>query len=453
MDNHKRSAGFALTILFAINMMNFFDRNMLAPVVEPIRKEWHLNDAQIGWLATAFTLFYAVVGVPLGRLSDRWNRTRILSLGVALWSLLTAATGIAWNFAALFVARLGVGVGEASCAPASNSLIGDFYPAARRARALSIFMLGLPLGIFFSNLVSGRLAASYGWRFPFFVACVPGLLLGALALLIPEPQRGAAESSPMPQQPRHSSPYWNVLRIPTMLWIIASGAVSNFMAYAMATFLPAFLSRYHALSLRTSAAIAAVVLGAVGVPGLLLGGWAADRMRRARPNGRLLVSAAALFIAAPCMYLALRRSAGDLIPFIALLGTGWMLQYVYYSGVYAAVQDVIEPNLRATAMALYFCAMYLLGGSFGPVITGRLSDFLARRAMLAAGATAMAEPFRAAGLHSAMYVMPACSLLLAAVLFAASQTVAADMHALQRWMQQPSARVPVSAEPVGQNGD
>src|SRR5713101_505070 len=306
MDNHKRSAGFALTILFAINMMNFFDRNMLAPVVEPIRKEWGLNDAQIGWLATAFTLLYAVVGVPLGRLSDRWNRTRILSLGVALWSLLTAATGIAWNFAALFVARLGVGVGEASCAPASNSLIGDFYPAARRARALSIFMLGLPLGIFFSNLVSGRLAASYGWRFPFFVACVPGLLLAGLALLIPEPQRGAAESSPMPHQPRHSSPYWNVLRIPTMLWIIASGAVSNFMAYAMATFLPAFLSRYHALNLRRSAAIAAVVLGAVGVPGLLLGGWAADRMRRARPNGRLLVSAAALFLAAPCMYLALR---------------------------------------------------------------------------------------------------------------------------------------------------
>jgi MFS family permease len=138
---------------------------------------------------------------------------------------------------------------------------------------------------------------------------------------------------------------------------------------------------------------------------------------------------------------------------MALLGTGWMLQFVYYSGVYAAVQDVIEPNLRATAMALYFCAMYLLGGSFGPVLTGRLSDFLARRAMLAAGATAMAEPFRAAGLHSAMYLMPACSLLLAAVLFAASQTVAADMHALQRWMQQPSAGVPVSAQAVGQNGD
>ncbi len=155
MDRHKKNAAFALTILFAINLMNFFDRNMIGPLAEPIRKEWRLNDSQIGWLATAFTLLYAVVGVPLGRLSDRWNRARILSLGIALWSLLTAASGIAWNFKALFVARLGVGVGEASCAPASNSLIGDFYSAMRRARALSVFMLGLPLGIFLANLVSG----------------------------------------------------------------------------------------------------------------------------------------------------------------------------------------------------------------------------------------------------------------------------------------------------------
>jgi MFS family permease len=238
-----------------------------------------------------------------------------------------------------------------------------------------------------------------------------------------------------------------------MLWIIVSGALHNFNDYAMGTFLPAFLSRYHALNLKQATATAALVLGAAGVPGLLLGGWAADHLGRARSHGRLIVSAAALFLAAPCMYLALGRSGGDVVPVIVLMGVGWMLQYVYYSGVYAAVQDVIEPNLRATAMALYFCAMYLLGGSFGPVLTGRLSDFFARRAMLAAGAAAMTEPFRAAGLHSAMYVMPVCSLLLAAVLFAASRTVAADMRALQQWMQAPSAHTRISPEPVGQSSD
>ena len=115
-----------------------------------------------------------------------------------------------------------------------------------------------------------------------------------------------------------------------------------------------------------------------------------------------------------------------------------MLGYVYYSGVYAAVQDVVEPSLRGTAMALYFFAMYLLGGSFGPVLTGKLSDSFARRAMMAAGGSVVTDPFRAVGLHSAMYVIPLCSLVLAAVLFAASFTVEADMRALERWMDEPA---------------
>jgi MFS family permease len=459
MNPRKQHAGFALTVLFAINLMNFFDRTMLGPVAEPIRKEWHLSDSQIGWLATAFTLLYAVVGVPLGRLSDRRNRTRILSLGVAVWSLLTAATGFAWNFAALFMARLGVGIGEASCAPASNSLIGDFYPAALRARALSVFMLGLPIGIFLSNLVSGRIAAAYNWRAAFYVACVPGLLLAGLVLLISEPRRGAAEFGNLPSHlrivsPSWYEPYWHILGTPTMLWIIISGALYNFNSYAMATFLPAFLIRYHSLNLKQATGIAAILLGALGVPGLLVGGWAADRIRDGRSIARLLVPAAALGMAAPLLFLALWRPAGDLTPFVVLLGAGWTLQFMYYGGVYAAVQDVVRPELRGTAMALYFCAMYLLGGSFGPVLTGRLSDIFARRAMLAAGASSM-EPFRASGLHAAMYVIPACCALLAAVLFAASRTIDADMHALRTGMQEAphEPRIPVSARTATQHGD
>ena len=148
MTDPRHGARSALIILFAINLLNFFDRNMFGAVAEPIRKEWALNDSQIGWLATAFILLYAFVGVPLGRLSDRWNRPRILGIGVAVWSLLTAASGMAWSYATLFAARVGVGIGEASCAPASSSLIGDLYPAEERARALSFFMLGLPLGTF-----------------------------------------------------------------------------------------------------------------------------------------------------------------------------------------------------------------------------------------------------------------------------------------------------------------
>ena len=139
----RAMAYYALAVLFAINTMNFFDRQILGAIAEPIRREWGLTDSQMGLLGTAFTLLYAVVGLPLGRLTDRSLRTRILAAGVFVWSLLTAASGLARNYAQLFALRLGVGVGEAACAPASSSLIGDLFPASKRAKALAVLMLGL----------------------------------------------------------------------------------------------------------------------------------------------------------------------------------------------------------------------------------------------------------------------------------------------------------------------
>jgi MFS family permease len=446
--DQRQRAMFALWVLFGINMMNFFDRQILAAVAEPIRLEWALSDTALGWLNTAFTLIYAAVGVPLGRLADRWTRTKILSLGVTVWSLLTAASGAAWNYWSLFVVRLGVGVGEASCAPAGNSLIGDLFPASRRARAISIFMLGLPIGIFLSNLLSGIIAKAYGWRLTFFSACVPGLVLAVLALKVREPRRGAAEAYQIAGQTREGSPYWRVLSIPTMWWIILSGALHNFNAYAVNAFLPAFLGRYHGMDVRQANTIAAFVLGAVGVVGLLGGGWAADRVSRWRPNGRLLLATAAMFASTPLIYLALNRPKGDLITFMILMGVGWMLIYVYYVTVYSAIQDVVEPSLRATAMALYFFAMYVLGGSFGTSILGALSDHYAQQAMSGAGASAMTEAFKAAGLHSAFYIVPLISVALSVVMYAASRTVAADMEKLQRWMRQSAGQQLAAAEPV-----
>jgi predicted MFS family arabinose efflux permease len=442
---NRSKATYALWVLFGINMMNFFDRQILAAVTEPIRMEWHLSDSALGWLNTAFVLLYAAVGVPLGRLSDRWLRTRILSMGVTVWSLFTAASGVAWNYWSLFVVRLGVGVGEASCAPAANSLIGDLFPPQKRARAISIFMLGLPIGIFTSNLSSGIIAKQYGWRVTFFIACIPGLILAALALKIREPHRGGSEEHHVVGQQQEGSPYWRVLRIPTIWWIILSGALHNFNAYAVNAFLPAFLGRYHGMDLRQANTIAAVVLGAVGVVGLLGGGWAADKFRQTRANGRMLLATASLFVSTPLVYLALDRPKGDLVGFMLLMGFGWMLIYVYYATVYAAIQDVVEPGLRATAMALYFFAMYVLGGSFGTSILGMLSDHYAREAMTAAGATAMTEAFRAEGLHNAFYVVPLVSLILAGVLYAGSRTVAKDMDKLQRWMRESAEKATVKS--------
>ena len=448
MRDAKTQARWTLGILFAINLLNFWDRFIFGAVAEPIRKEWTLSDSQIGWLATAFTLLYAVVGLPLGRLADRWKRPTILGVGVAVWSLLTAFSGLAWNYTSLFGARLGVGVGEASCAPASSSLIGDLYPAHQRGRAISFFMLGLPIGGFIGTWVSGHVAAAYGWRMAFYAACVPGLLLAILAFRLAEPVRGAAEEPGLAEGQHDGSPYWRVLKIPTMRWVIISGALFNFNAYALTTFLPAFLSRIHSLTLKDANTVTAVVYSGVGMLGMLLGGWAVDHWKNRWANFRLLLPAVAFLVNAPCLYLALKRPPGDLTGFIALMAIACLFQFMYYGGVYAAIQDVIPPTLRGTAMAWYFMVMYLLGGSFGPVITGRTSDYFARLAMTAAGASSMTEAFRAAGLHSAMYIIPAGALVLAAVLFAAAKTVGQDMHELRTWMT-PGGKLSRAAESEG----
>lgn len=440
MSEAPKGAWLALWILFGINAINFYDRQILAAVTEPVRKEFALSDTAMGTLGTAFTLIYAAVGVPLGRLADTWSRKKILSIGVAVWSVLTAASGWASNFAWLFASRLGVGVGEASCAPAANSLIGDLYPPRKRAVALSIFMLGLPIGIFLSLRLSGMIAHEYkSWRAPFFFACIPGLILAVLALMIHEPRRGASEEQESAGRQRAGSPYWVVLGIPTIMWIIVSGALHNFNMYAVNSFLPAFLMRSHLMSLKEATNVSSIVLGAVGVIGLLGGGWAADRLSRTRADGRLLLSSITMFVAAPCIYFALKQPPGATVAFMLLMGTGSMLMFVYYSCVYAAIQDVIEPALRGTAMALYFFAMYVLGASLGPLGTGMLSDHFAKKAMATAGATAMTEQFKATGLHSAMYVIPLLCALLAVVLFAASRTVSADMEKLRKWLREQAA--------------
>ena len=193
----------ALFLLFCVNLLNFYDRQIIAVVTEPVRREFGLSDTAIGWLSTAFVLFYAAVGLPLGRWADLGSRSKLLGVGVTIWSLATAASGLAFNYWSLFAARLGVGFGEAAASPASNSLIGDLYPATRRARAISLFMLGLPIGIFLSNLLSGMIAKGYGWRMSFYVATIPGLILAVLVSRIVEPPRGAADAvAGAPTRPR-----------------------------------------------------------------------------------------------------------------------------------------------------------------------------------------------------------------------------------------------------------
>ena len=454
-----RGAAYALAVLFAINLMNFFDRQILGAVGEEVRKEWQLSDTALGLLGTVFTLLYAVVGVPLGRLADTTERRRILSVGVFVWSGLTALSGLARSFGQMVVARLGVGVGEATCSPASTSLIGDFFPGTRRARAVSLWMLGLPLGLGLANGTGGWIAHTWGWRTAFYLAAVPGVLCAVAALWIREPARGTVEEHAVGDRRRPGSPYALVLSIPTLWWVIASGALHNFNMYALGAFLVPFLIRFHGVNTAQAGTISMFVYGFSGMIGLFGGGVAADFLYRRRVDGRLLVATAALVIATPPMFMALLRPRGDVLAFALLMGLGIGVMYAYYSTVYSTIHDVVEPSLRGTAMALYFCAMYLLGASLGPLGTGVASDYFTMKAAAAAGvvaerslgavlldvlptivggakaSSAALNPFRAEGLHRALYLVPILAACLSAVLFAASRTIKKDVQKLQSWMR------------------
>ncbi len=418
---------FTLCVLLGINTLNFFDRQILPAVQEKIRQDWGLSDSELGWLGTAFILLYAVVGLPLGRLADVGRRKWLLAAGVALWSLLTFGSGLAWGFWSLFVMRLGVGVGEASCAPTCSSLIGDLVPAERRSRALAVFMLGLPLGLALSFLVSSTLAARFGWQRAFFVAGVPGLLLAGLVLFIAEPARGSADAHGPLAAKAEAVPFLTgvrrILGLPTMWWIIASGALHNFNMYALGTFLASFLMRYHQVTIVEAGQLSGLVYGFGGL-GIFAAGWAGDRAFRASVSGRLHVAWVGLAAAIPCLLLALAAPPGQVGRCAAWLLPGCLLLYAYYGTVYATIQDIIEPSLRGLAMAIYFCAMYFLGAVLGPVATGWVSDWLARRAAQMDGAGT--EWHRAIGLHDAMYLIPALNSALVAVLWAASRTVKED---------------------------
>lgn len=413
----------SLIVLVGINILNFYDRNVAGALTEPMRREFGLSDTQVGLLGSAFIWIYAIVGVPLGAVADRWSRKRLLAGGMVIWSALTAFAALVTSFPMLLVSRMGVGVGEAVAAPTATSWIGDLFPAEKRARALALFMLGVPVGGALSYFFSGPLAEAYGWRTAMVIAAVPAVLLIPALLSLYEPVRGATEKHV--ELPDKSSMF-SILGIPTIWWIIASGALLNFNMYAIGTFLPAFLGRVHGLSVSKSGLATGVAYLVGGVAGGTLAGQLGDRIV-ARKNGRMQLAAMFAIVGVPFSYFGVVQQAGALWLSVALLTIAYGALNTYYGLVYSSIQDVVAPNQRGTTMAVYFMAMYLCGASFGPLLTGKLSDMAAKQAMEAAGAIKMTEAFRATGLQQAMLIIPVLSVLLAVVLYMASRTIVADI--------------------------
>ena len=416
------SANVALAVLIAINVLNFYDRYILGVLAEPIRREFQLTDTQLGLLSSVFIWLYAIVGVPLGTLADRWSRKKLLAGGVAVWSVLTGLAAFATSYMMLVFSRLGFAIGEAAVAPAATGWIGDLYPADKRARPLALFMAGVPVGYALSHFISGPIAQAFGWRQAMVLAAAPAILLIPLLLMLREPIRGAAEL-----RKDDSKRSWReFLTIPTFWWIVASGALLNFNMYAMSSFLPAFLGRIHHVTLAQSGTLAGVTYLVGGLSGSLLAGWLGDKVVRQRANARMVWASGFALLGAPLALWGV--SSGDMVAAVIALTIFFGTLCSYYGFVYSSIQDIVAPSLRGTAMAVYFLAMYLCGASFGPVLTGKVSDLMAQRAALAAGSPVVTEVFKAVGLQQAMLIMPVLSVLLALVLWGGSRTIKRDME-------------------------
>ena len=423
MPTSPRQAKFALSLLFLINFMNMYDRQIIGAIGERIKAEWMLSDSQLAGLSTAFILLYAVIGIPLGRLSDIGSRKHILAAGVTVWSAFTALSGIASSFTQMIAFRLGVGVGEASAAPAASSLIGDLFPLSQRSRAISVFMLGVPVGLGASSLISGFVVqATDSWRATLFIAAIPGFILGALALRLPEPARGAADPDVETRRRSTLESLTAILKVPTMWWIIASGALFNLNAYTMGAFLASYLIRFHGLNIGIANRYTAVIFGIGGTIGMLGGGWIGDVMVRRAVGARLFTGAAACLLAVPLFLFALHQPRGAPVLFTLAMSVAVGLGYVYYATTYATIQDVVDPQLRGMAMSTYFFVFYMFT-AIGLVGLGKLSD-IRIAAALAAGASAADS--RALGLHDALYALPVIYVLVAFVLVMGSRTAKRD---------------------------
>lgn len=277
-----KAPAYSLGLLLVIYVLNTVDRQVMNILVEPVKQDLGLSDGQIGWLiGGSFALFYTFAGFPIARLADRSNRRNIITVALLVWSAMTVVCGYAKNFPQLLAARIGVGIGEAGCTPPAHSMISDTFPPARRASAISIYSLGVPLGTLFGLAFGGVLADQLGWRAAFWVVGAPGVLLALIAWrTLPEPVRGAFDA----QGDRAIEPVGTTLRfiagLPSIRHMLIGSAVQTLFLAGVGAFHSSYLVRVHGLSLTTAGLWLGLVAGFAGGFAVWLSGFLADRLGR-----------------------------------------------------------------------------------------------------------------------------------------------------------------------------
>jgi MFS transporter, Spinster family, sphingosine-1-phosphate transporter len=369
--SRSRKPAFVLAMLLAVYTFNFVDRQILGILAGSIKADLHLTDTQLGVLGgLAFAILYSTLGVPLAWLADRTKRTWVIAGSLAVWSGFTALCGLAGSFTTMALCRLGVGIGEAGGVAPSYALVGEVFPPERKARALAIYSLGIPLGSALGMLFGGYIAATVDWRTAFVVVGLAGVLLTVPFLMfVHEPRRLA------PGKRTVERGVLRILAAKPSFWLLSFGAASSSMlGYGLAFWLPSLMRRSFGLDLIATSRFFGLLFLVGGTAGVLLGGWLGDRMGSRDKAAYARVPALA-FLAAVPLFAAGVLSHSAAAAFLLFL-VPQALAYVWLGPVLTAVQHLVAAPMRATASATFLLINNLIGVGFGSLTIGALSDRL-----------------------------------------------------------------------------
>ncbi|MCH7980001.1 MAG: MFS transporter [Proteobacteria bacterium] len=368
---------YAMLILAVVYMFNFIDRQILAILLPAIRDEFQVGDTVLGLLTgTAFALFYVTLGIPIAQVADRWNRRNLVAAALAIWSGMTALSGLAANIWQLTLARIGVGIGEAGCSPPAHSMISDYYPPEQRSIAMGFYTLGISTGIMLAYLAGGWVVEHYGWRQAFFIVGVPGLVLAVIMrFTVVEPQRGASEERVASgSRPTFLEVLQFLRQRRSFIHMGVAAGLSSFVGYAVVNFFPSYVVRSFGMGLAELGFWLGIIVGIAGGVGYFGGGVIADKLGRdSRRKSFNFLALASLVSMLFYVTVFLAQSSGWALAML-VLPTGFA--NLYLATVLAQAQSLVSLRMRAVASALVLLLINIIGLACGPLLTGMLSDAL-----------------------------------------------------------------------------
>jgi MFS transporter, Spinster family, sphingosine-1-phosphate transporter len=406
-------ARYALGVLFAINLFNYVDRQVISGVLPLVQQDLRLSDTALGWLASAFMILYLAGSIPLGVLGDRVARNRLIAVGVGMWGAATFLSGFARSYGQLFTARALVGIGEASYGPTATAMVSDLFPRERRGIVNALFNAAIPLGGAIGVIAGGLVGSRYGWRTAFFLVGLPSVALTVLAWRLGDPPRGAQDRPAGDQMTRPPPAFFEgvvgLFRTPTFVMVCAVGMLVAFSISAFNHWLPLYLHRVKQFSVPEASFWFGILSAGGGLLGVVSGGFVGDLLARRTPAGHLLTIAGGFLLAAPAGIVMILAS--DRAVFLPALFFAVTFLVLYIGSVNAVIHNVVHPALRATAVAIFVFVINLGGAALSPAVVGLVSE-------------------RRHSLQAALLMLPVLVFFAGLIALAAATVVGTDMRKL-----------------------